>query len=74
MCTPVWVKEDQSVAAYEIDAAAACLGGQQKHELAWLLVELLHHLGALLQRGGPIQPQRRVLHTALARQDMHQPS
>ncbi len=66
MCTPVWIKEDQAVAANEVDAAAARLGGQQKDKLPRLLVELLHHLGALLQRRRPVQPQRWVLHTALA--------
>ena len=38
MCTPVWIKEDQAVAANEVDAAAARLGGQQKDKLpgSWL--------------------------------------
>lgn len=69
-CAPVWVEEDEAVATDEVDAAAARLGGQQEHKLAGLLVEMLHHLGALLQRRRPVQPQRRILHTAHAPWDM----
>ena len=46
--SPVWIKEHKAVAADEVDATAAGLGGQQEHKLAQLRVELLHHLGALL--------------------------
>ena len=47
---PVWVEQNQTVATDQVEATAACLAAEKEDELLGIwVVELVHHLLALLQ-------------------------
>ncbi len=53
---PVWVEEDESVAAYKIQATSSCLGAEQEDKLLLRqVVEGHHQFLALVEGGGSIQ-------------------
>ena len=59
---PVWIKHDQSVGSDEIETTAASLGGQHEDKLtAGRVIELVHHLGPLLDGHGPVQSHVTVM-------------
>lgn len=53
---PIWIEQHQPVAPDEVETAAARLGGEKEaEEVAFWVVELLHHGGAPLDRAGAVQ-------------------